>query len=164
MNSTDILIVQMMRNRTTSSARGSYVGKKQILYIRLEVKLEKFIDLLIDFDPFAARFSHVLDPSMTLFELQMLYLLSEARKKNILAVKELLNWWFPLDVFSQALLIINDIVDILNLSNERWGLESQYKEKLLLAYAGRSRSFSTTEKTSFDARQSASVLNTIFIH
>ena len=164
MNSIDVLMIQIMRTRTIKSARGCYPGRNQYLFTLLEVELEKFLNLLNDFDPFAVKTSHVLDPSITLFELQLLYLLSEARKKNILVVKELLNWWFPPDIFPHALLIINEIVRILNLSKEHWGPEDQYIRKLLSAYVGRPSEFSKTEKASFSARRRSIDLDTILIH
>ena len=76
--------------------------------VRLAGAVRPFMDLLREADPYVVRVNRTTDPSMTLFELQLLYILSECRAGNSATTTELLDWWFPDRLVANARVLLED--------------------------------------------------------
>lgn len=76
--------------------------------------LRAFMDLLREADPYVVRVNRTTDPSITLFELQLLYILSECREGNSETTTELLDWWFPAGLVANARVLLEDLASTID--------------------------------------------------
>lgn len=82
----------------------------------VSVALRQFLSTLRDSDPFALNLRAADDMALTLFELQVIYVLSEHQAGHTGTTAELLDWWFPADLVATGDALLGDIADALERS------------------------------------------------
>lgn len=140
LTSTETRLVQVMRRFMDNGLDdGEPIGGEPV-YARIEVPLMRFIDLLWKTDPYAVALHHRLDYDVSVFELQLLYVIAEKRAGNMDTVDELLGWWFPASLIPEARAALNTVTRILD--EERIPLTSstRLREHILSVSAGRVKS------------------------
>lgn len=73
-----------------------------------------FLDLLWRCDPFTVNFNPLRNKGMTLFELQVVYVLGEWRRGNHATVHELLAWWLPDVLIAHGRALIAEVSEVLD--------------------------------------------------
>lgn len=107
-------LVQLMRRFLSDDDMATVRGDDGPVYARLEVPLMRFLDLLWQADPYIVSLNHRYDYDVTVFELQLLYAVTEARAGNAGTFDELLAWWFPEHQIAEARTSLATVVHILD--------------------------------------------------
>ena len=81
--------------------------------VRLSSALRQFMDLLRDTDPYVIQVKREDDEAITLFELQLLYVISECRTGNTEATAEILDWWFPVPLVANARTLLTELTSVI---------------------------------------------------
>ena len=129
----ETLIIQAMRRHIDVGSDVWLPAESKVTFDKIETYMQLFIDLLRGQDPFAVKLKPLLDPKATLFEMQLLYAISEKRRGNHKAVSEVLNWWFPQANVPEAQEILCGVATLLNKAGVKLHTSKQLKEKMLEA-------------------------------
>jgi hypothetical protein len=129
----ETLIIQAMRRNLDVGPDVWLPAESKVTFDKIETYMRLFIDLLRGQDPFAVKLRPLLDPKATLFEMQLLYAISEKRRGNDKTVAEVLNWWFPQTNVPEAQKILGGIATLLNKAGVKLHTSKQLKEKMLEA-------------------------------
>ena len=129
----ETLIIQAMRRNLDVGPAVWLPAESKVTFDKIETFMRLFIDLLRGQDPFAVKLRPLLDPKATLFEMQLLYAISEKRRGNDKTVAEVLNWWFPQTNVPEAQKILGGIATLLNKAGVKLHTSKQLKEKMLEA-------------------------------
>ena len=133
----ETLIIQATRRHLYRSQDTWLSAENREAFDEIGPLLQIFIDLLRDHDPFAVKLRPLFDSKTTLFELQLLYVISEKHCGNEKTVTEVLHWWFPQDSVQIAQEILNDIATALNKAGLKMRTTRQLKARMLVASVSR---------------------------
>ncbi|MEX0693263.1 MAG: hypothetical protein WD075_02345 [Rhodospirillales bacterium] len=114
LTSMETRLVQLMRRFPVDDDHAPVAAGDSPVYARLEVPLMRFLDLLWQADPFIVALNHRYDYDVTVFELQLLYAVNEARAGNVRTINELLAWWFPEHQIAEARASLSTVAHILD--------------------------------------------------
>ena len=118
-----IVVIRGFLDRGTADASGPADDPLREL---IEVPLIQFISFLWRADPYVVKLNQRDDPVVTLFELQVLYAISEARGESEVTVDELLAWWLPQDLIETGRASLITIARLLN----DFGMDQQSSDRL----------------------------------
>ena len=113
LNGTEITVLRAIRvlnpdARATAAARSPWSSQDPASLAFLEL-----LSLLFDTDPFIVRLRPAEDAFLTLFELQVLYAVSECNAGNDNTIEELLEWWLPAEKMAFGREKMNNVVNAL---------------------------------------------------
>ena len=164
LNALETLIIQSMR-RQLEATQGAWLStKSKVDFDDIDTQLRRFIDLLRETDPFVVKLRPLFDPKTTLFELQLLYAISEKRCGNEKTVSEVLNWWFPPAGVSEAHHILGRIAAVLNEADLKVHTTQQIKEQMLVASVARPEDPAPSVSVNRDLHPISKYLNTETLH
>ena len=162
LNSVDTLAIETVRMRRVSASR-VYISKQYSnLFEYIDSLFARLINLLLEVDPFVVKLLPPFEPAKTLFEIQLLYVISEARQHNIEIVRSILYWWFPDPIVPEAERLIHQIAGALNKSGTTIG-STQLLKNLILEAAGKPLQKTTRIEIDLELTQcpSDSIIETI---
>lgn len=103
---TVLLAIRRWRLKTVDLLDVKLAGPEAV---RLASVLRRFMDLLRDTDPYVIQVKREDEEAVTLFELQLLYVISECRTGNTEAITEILDWWFPVRLVAAARTLLTEL-------------------------------------------------------
>ena len=107
-NETTFLCVARCWGRISSSANGA---------ISFTEPLHQFLDFLFECDPFLVRVNKLNSTNVSIFELQLLYVVFKGWTQNNRKVNEILEWWFSPSELPKGRLLLKTLINILNADN-----------------------------------------------
>ncbi len=114
LNSNEVQTIHAMR-RFLSTCDGFWTNKKHATTLSLiDRPIRSLLNLIWRNDPFAVDLHRHQDPSVTLFEIQILYGISELRAGNHQTVEELLTWWLPEQDATNGFAMLSTIAGIMD--------------------------------------------------
>ena len=110
----EIMVVQAVRRWERNASGLAEVMASGRKPVALAKSLHAFVLLIWETDPNAVKVLPLRDSGLTLFELQVLYLVSEHRSGSPAKVHGLLEWWVPESLLDEARSRLSDIVAALD--------------------------------------------------
>ncbi|MBE90206.1 MAG: hypothetical protein CMM76_12310 [Rhodospirillaceae bacterium] len=126
LNADETKLISIMRGFLDGGSETAPHLKDDPLLEIVEAPLTRFISYIWQSDPYVVKLNKSEDHSVTLFELQLLYAISEARMSNDNTVAELLAWWLPRNLMESGKSVLAMIADLLS----DYGMECQSSARL----------------------------------
>lgn len=113
LNSGETTILQAIRRWRLNAVDLADVKVVGTEAIRLAAAARQFMDLLRDTDPYVIQVKREDEEAITLFELQLLYVISECRIGNTETTTEILDWWFPSRLVANAHALLAELTSVI---------------------------------------------------
>ena len=126
LNADETKLISIMRGFLDGGSKTAPHLKDHPILEIVEAPLTRFISYIWQSDPYVVKLNKPEDHSVTLFELQLLYAISEARIGSDNTVAELLAWWLPQNLIEPGKSVLAMIADLLS----DYGMEYQSSVRL----------------------------------
>ena len=114
LNANETKLIGLMRGFLDGGSENTLQLKDDPLLEIVEAPLTRFISYIWQSDPYVVKLNRYADPSVTLFELQLLYAISEARVGSDDTIDELLAWWLPQNLIESGKSVLAMIAGLLS--------------------------------------------------
>ena len=106
--------------------------------------VHELLDFLFQCDPFLVRVNKLNSTNISIFELQLLYVVFKGLAQNNSKVNEILEWWFSPSELPRGRLLLKTLINILNEENLEY-VSSPWRTEYRILFC---RVFSKTPKSS----------------
>ena len=98
----EISLVNSMRQFMFQEERDGYSTRNHAVHSAVDAPIRRLLGLLWEYDPFVVDLYGLGDPSVSVFELQLLYAIAARRAGHLTIVSEVLAWWLRQRAFTGA--------------------------------------------------------------
>ena len=122
----EISLVNSIRQFMFQEERDRYSTRNHAVHSAIDAPIRRLLGLLWEYDPFVVDLYGPGDPSVSVFELQLLYAIAARRAGHLTIVSEILAWWLPQRALTGAKRELSTIACML----DQVGMAAQSIERL----------------------------------